>query len=204
MLTVSEALDRAQMLCEAAAKAGADAADALYYCNAATSVSMRLGALEDVERSEGQDISLRVFVGQRSASVSTADMDAGELTKLVERCVAMAREAPEDPYAGLAPEELLFKGPVPDFDLDDGSEADPAALRAAALAVRPGITSRGALEFLDEARMLAGAADPEREYIEAILPRKVQLAADYAAQASLRGDLAVIGHTLRRLWAGPR
>ena len=73
MLSVSEALDRAQMLCAAATKAGADAADALYYCNAATSVSMRLGALEDVERSEGQDISLRVFVGQRSASVIRAD-----------------------------------------------------------------------------------------------------------------------------------
>ena len=135
MLTVSEALDRAQMLCDAATKAGADAADALYYCNAASSVTMRLGALEDVERSEGQDISLRVFVGQRSASVSTADMDAGELAKLVARCVAMAREAPEDPYAGLAPEELLFRGAVPDLDLDDGSEADPAALREAALAV---------------------------------------------------------------------
>ncbi|MGB3320415.1 MAG: DNA gyrase modulator, partial [Sphingopyxis granuli] len=132
MLSVSEALDRAQMLCDAATKAGADAADALYYCNAATGVSMRLGQLEDVERSEGQDISLRVFVGRRSASVSTADMDAGELAKLVERCVAMAREAPEDPYAGLAPEELLYKGPVPDLDLDDGSEADPQALRAAA------------------------------------------------------------------------
>src|SRR3546814_3257802 len=96
---------------------------------------MRLGALEDVERSEGQDISLRVFVGQRSASVSTADMDAGELAKLVTRCVAMAREAPEDPYAGLAPEELLFKGAIPDLDLDDGSEADPQSLREAALGV---------------------------------------------------------------------
>jgi len=135
MLTVSEALDRAQMLCAAATRAGADAADALYYCSASTSVAMRLGALEDVERSEGQDIALRVFVGQRSASVSTADMDADELTKLVARCVAMAREAPEDPYAGLAPEELLFRGPVPDLDLDDDSEADPEALRAAALAV---------------------------------------------------------------------
>jgi PmbA protein len=135
MLTVAEALDRAQLLCDAATRAGADAADALYYCNAATSVSMRLGALEDVERSEGQDISLRVFVGQRSASVSTADMDAGELAKLVDRCVAMAREAPEDPYAGLAPEDRLFTGPIPDFDLDDGSEADPQALREAALAV---------------------------------------------------------------------
>jgi len=135
MLTVADALDRAQMLCDAATRAGADAADALYYCNAATSVSMRLGALEDVERSESQDISLRVFVGQRSASVSTADMDASELAGLVERCVAMAREAPEDPYAGLAPGELLFKGSLPDLDLDDGSEADPEALRAAALRV---------------------------------------------------------------------
>ena len=149
MLTVSEALDRAQMLCDAATKAGADAADALYYCNAATSVSMRLGALEDVERSEGQDISLRVFVGQRSASVSTADMDAGELAKLVERCVAMAREAPEDPYAGLAPEDRLFRGPVPDYDLDDGSEADPQALREAALAVE------------EAARAVAGVTNSE-------------------------------------------
>ncbi len=149
MLSVSEALDRAQMLCDAATKAGADAADALYYCNAATGVSMRLGQLEDVERSEGQDISLRVFVGRRSASVSTADMDAGELAKLVERCVAMAREAPEDPYAGLAPEELLYKGPVPDLDLDDGSEADPQALRAAALAVE------------EAARAIAGVTNSE-------------------------------------------
>ncbi|KTE35874.1 MULTISPECIES: TldD/PmbA family protein [unclassified Sphingopyxis] len=149
MLTVAEALDRAQMLCDAATKAGADAADALYYCNAATSVSMRLGALEDVESSEGQDIALRVFVGQRSASVSTADMDAGELAKLVERCVAMAREAPEDIYAGLAPEELLYKGPIPDLDLDDASEADPQALRAAARAVE------------EAARAVAGVTNSE-------------------------------------------
>lgn len=149
MLTVAEALDRAQMLCDAAAKAGADAADALYYCNAATSVSMRLGALEDVERSEGQDISLRVFVGQRSASVSTADMDAGELAKLVTRCVAMAREAPEDIYAGLAPEELLFQGVIPDLDLDDASEADPQALREAALGVE------------EAARAVAGVSNSE-------------------------------------------
>ncbi|WP_411339659.1 TldD/PmbA family protein [Sphingopyxis sp. J-6] len=149
MLTVAEALDRAQMLCDAATKAGADAADALYYCNAATSVSMRLGALEDVERSEGQDIALRVFVGQRSASVSTADMDAGELAKLVERCVAMAREAPEDPYAGLAPQGRLLRGPAPDLDLDDGSEADPQALREAALAVE------------EAARAVAGVTNSE-------------------------------------------
>jgi lipopolysaccharide/colanic/teichoic acid biosynthesis glycosyltransferase len=75
----------------------------------------------------------------------------------------------------------------------------PAALREPALSVRPGITSPGALEFLDEAEQLARAADPEREYIDVILPRKVQLAADYAAQASLSGDLRVLARTLRRL-----
>ena len=80
----------------------------------------------------------------------------------------------------------------------------PEALRARALATRPGITSPGALEFLDEAEQLASAADPEREYIELILPRKVQLAADYADQAGLRGDLAVLWATLRRLLQGAR
>jgi PmbA protein len=76
-------------------------------------------------------------------------MDAGELAKLVERCVAMAREAPEDPYAGLAPEDRLFHGPVPDYDLDDGSEADPQALREAALAVE------------EAARAVAGVTNSE-------------------------------------------
>lgn len=149
MLTVEEALDRAQMLCNAATRAGADAADALYYCNAATSVSMRLGNLEDVERSEGQDISLRVFVGQRSASVSTADMDEGELASLVARCVAMAREAPEDIYAGLAPADRLLKDTPPNLDLDDASEADPQALREAARVVE------------EAARAVAGVTNSE-------------------------------------------
>lgn len=75
----------------------------------------------------------------------------------------------------------------------------PAALRERVLALRPGITDPSSLRFLDEAERLARAADPEREYIEVILPRKAQLAADYAAQASLCGDLGVLGRTLRRL-----
>jgi PmbA protein len=149
MLTVSEALDRAAHITDAARKAGADAADALYYCDAATSVSMRLGKLEDVESSVSQDISLRVFIGQRSASVSTADMDAAALATIVERCVAMAREAPEDEYAGLAPADRLMTGAAPDLDLDDGSEPDPQALRDTALAAE------------DAARSVAGVTNSE-------------------------------------------
>jgi lipopolysaccharide/colanic/teichoic acid biosynthesis glycosyltransferase len=75
----------------------------------------------------------------------------------------------------------------------------PPALRDVVLAVRPGITDPSSLEFLDEATLLAAAADPEREYIERILPLKLQRAADYARHASLASDLQVVWRTLRRL-----
>ena len=75
----------------------------------------------------------------------------------------------------------------------------PPGLRERALAVRPGITDPSSLEFIDEASLLANAADPEREYIERILPRKLQCAADYADRASLWTDLRVIWRTLRVL-----
>ena len=75
----------------------------------------------------------------------------------------------------------------------------PAALRERALSVRPGITDPSSLLYLDEAELLARAADPEREYIEVILPRKLQCAADYAAQANLRSDLGVLLRTMKLL-----
>jgi lipopolysaccharide/colanic/teichoic acid biosynthesis glycosyltransferase len=75
----------------------------------------------------------------------------------------------------------------------------PAALRERALSVRPGITDPSSLQYLDESELLARAADPEREYIEVILPRKLQCAADYAAQANLRSDFGVLLRTLRLL-----
>ena len=77
----------------------------------------------------------------------------------------------------------------------------PAALRDRVLSVRPGITSPAALAYIDEAALLARAADPEREYVEVILPRKLQLAADYAEHAGLWSDLCVLGRTLRLLAA---
>ena len=75
----------------------------------------------------------------------------------------------------------------------------PAALRERALSVRPGITDPSSLLYLDEAELLSRAAEPEREYIEVILPRKLQCAADYAEQSSLRSDLGVLLRTLRTL-----
>jgi lipopolysaccharide/colanic/teichoic acid biosynthesis glycosyltransferase len=75
----------------------------------------------------------------------------------------------------------------------------PPALRERVLSVRPGITDPSSLLFLDESELLRRAADPEREYIDVILPRKLQYAADYAARANLRSDLGVLMNTLRAL-----
>ncbi len=77
----------------------------------------------------------------------------------------------------------------------------PPGLRERALAVKPGITDPVSLDFIDEAALLAAAADPEREYIERILPLKLQRAADYAESASLATDLRVLLRTARVLAA---
>jgi PmbA protein len=147
MLTPEQAQDRAADIVARAAAAGADAADAVYAADMSLDISVRLGALEDVGRSESADLGLRVFVGKRSASVSTSDLSEDSITALVERAVAMAREAPEDAWAGLAPKERLMHGAPPLLDLDDGGDVSPESLREAAQAAEdaaravPGVTN---------------------------------------------------------------
>jgi len=133
-------------LIRAARTAGADAADALLVESVSSGVSYRLGKLEDVERSESSDLGLRVFVGNRVAFVSSTDFSADRLKELPERAVAMARLAPEDKYAGLAPPELLTKT-FPNLDLEDPEEPSAGELierartvESAAMAVK-GITN---------------------------------------------------------------
>jgi PmbA protein len=149
MLNVQEAEARAASLVEAALKAGAAAADVLYVGDASTGVQVRLGELEDVQRSEGEEIGLRFFVGTRSASVSSSDLSGEALQALVERAAAMAREAPEDPYAGLAPEDRLMRDAGPDVDADDGRDPSPAELK------------QRALQMEDAARAVPGVSNSE-------------------------------------------
>ncbi|MFN3857127.1 MAG: TldD/PmbA family protein [Caulobacter sp.] len=111
-----------------ALKAGADAAEAAYAERQSLSVSVRMGDLEEVEREEARDLGLRVFVGDRAATVSGSDLSTEGRRKLIERVVAMARLAPEDPYAALAPGERLARGPFADLDLFDASEPTPETL----------------------------------------------------------------------------
>ncbi len=134
MLSPSLAQDRVTALMDLARRAGADAADAIYAGSSSEGVQVRLGQLEDVERSESEHLDLRVFVGKGSASIGSSDLSDAALGELAERAVAMARAAPEDQFAGLAPAELLAHAPFPELDLSDSEEPSPQRLREIALA----------------------------------------------------------------------
>jgi PmbA protein len=110
----------AEQLLAAAKRAGADAADAMAVRGTSVSIDVRRGTLEQAERSEGIDIGLRVFVGQRVANVSASDTSERTIADMAERAVAMAREAPQDPFAGLAdPSQLVREYDLPALELCD-------------------------------------------------------------------------------------
>lgn len=120
------------MLLDRARAAGADAADGIVVGGHGHSVSVRMGEVEAIERSEDHDIGLRVFVGHRNASISTSRLDEDTITNLAERAVAMAKLAPEDPYAMLADAELLARD-IPALDIFDPSTPSADDLKAAAM-----------------------------------------------------------------------
>ena len=114
-------------LLEKAKKAGADDADAVIMHGISLSASYRLGKPEDLERSEGRDLGLRVLLGRRQAMVSTTDFAEDTLDTLVERAVAMARAVPQDPFCGLIEPEQLARE-WPDLELADAHEPDAEQL----------------------------------------------------------------------------
>ncbi|MBB5046005.1 PmbA protein [Rhodopseudomonas rhenobacensis] len=138
----------AQRLVEAAKRAGADAADAVAVRSVSQGVEVRDGRVEESERSESDDVGLRVLVGRRQAVVSTNDIHGDNAAQLAERAVAMARVAPDDKYVGLADPALLARD-FPDLDLLDRNVPSTAELErraltaeAAALAVK-GVSKSG-------------------------------------------------------------
>jgi PmbA protein len=148
LLDQSDLTDLAQRLVIAARKAGADQADALAVRSVSLSVEVRDGAVEESERSEGDDLGLRVIVGRKQAVVSTNDLKGNGFDALAERAVAMARAAPEDRFAGLADAGQLAQQ-LPALDLIDPDMPDVDALEArareaeaAGLSV-PGVTKSG-------------------------------------------------------------
>jgi PmbA protein len=144
-----EAIALLESLFKRAQAQGADAADALLGEAESLGVSYRLGELEDVSRSEARDLGLRVIVGRKQAVVSTTDHSKASLEALVDRAVAMAKVAPDDPYCGLADPELLLKGAAPDLDTYDSHVLDTETL------------IRMAAEAEDAARAVKGVTNSE-------------------------------------------
>ena len=131
VLDTSDAQQQLSDLIASARKAGADAADALLVNAQSISVAWHGGKLESLEHAEGGDLGLRVLFGKKQAVVSTTDRSAKLLAELVERAVAMAKAAPEDPYCGIADARDISKD-YPQLDLADGYELDAPTLIARA------------------------------------------------------------------------
>src|SRR5215470_10067080 len=144
------ALDLLQDLIGRARRAGADAADAVFFEGVSLSHARRLGKTEKLERSEGHDLGLRVFIGRQQAVVSSTDRAPEALAELVERAVAMARTVPEDPFCGIAePSEIAQEWPALDMLDPEEPAAEVLIERAraaeeAALAVTGVTNSEGA------------------------------------------------------------
>ena len=145
-MALDKSLEILDDLLARAAKAGADAADAVLAEGASLTVAERLGKPEKLERAEGRDLGLRVFIGKRQAIVSSTDFSPTALSELAERAVAMARAVPEDPFCGLAEPDDIARS-FPELDLNDPKEPSVAELTArlreaedAARAV-PGVTN---------------------------------------------------------------
>jgi PmbA protein len=159
------ALDLLQDLIGRARRAGADAADAVLFEGVSLSHGRRLGQTEKLERAEGQDLGLRVFIGRRQALVSSTERSPPVLAELVDRALAMARTVPEDPFCGIAePEQIAREWPA--LDMLDPAEPDAEILierartaEEAALAV-PGVTnSEGAEAGWGRSRVALAASN---------------------------------------------
>ena len=125
--------DIADSLVSNATSNGASACDVVAVNGLSTSVETLNGKLENTEHSEGISVGLRVFVGQSQAIVTASRFTDQDRADLVERAIAMAKVAPQDPYAGLADQSLLTSD-WPDLDLCDSAAPSTGQLLESALA----------------------------------------------------------------------
>src|SRR5438309_3681243 len=158
-------IDLLQDLVGRARKAGAEAAEAGRLEGTSLSHARRLGKTEKLERSESQDLGLRVLIGKRQAIVSSSDRSPKMLAELVERTLAMARAVPEDPFCGLAdPEEIARDWPALDMldPVEPSAETLIERARAAeetALAIEGITNSEGAEAGWGRSRIALAASN---------------------------------------------
>jgi PmbA protein len=133
-----------------ARKLGADAVHAVAADGRSTEISVLDGKIEKVEQAEARDISLKVFAGKSSASISGSVLTRDAIHRLAETALRLAQLAPPDPYAGVADPDQLATD-IPELDLAATDLPDPQRLEdmakraeAAAMAVTGVTKSSGA------------------------------------------------------------
>lgn len=132
MVDNADTLQKLNDLVSATLKAGADAADAVDIKSIALSHAQRLGKIEKVERAESRDLGLRVFIGKKQAVASSTDPSKDALAELVQRAIEMAKAVPDDTHCGLANEEDVLSGYIPELDIADPEEPSTETLTARA------------------------------------------------------------------------
>ena len=142
----------------AAKQAGAEGADVSFIKGGGLDVQVRLGKVESAERAEDYQMGMRVFVGQKSATISSGQLDDENITKLAERAVAMAKHAPEDPYARLATAEEQAKS-FPDIELFDDTSYSTEQLTEIALACEEAALSQAGISNSDGASASSGSSE---------------------------------------------
>jgi len=197
-MPASRLSDLTEALLSAATKAGASAADAIAVDGRSISVDVRQGRLEQAERAEGIEIGLRVLIGGRQACVSASDISARTISDMAERAVAMAREAPEDPWIGLAEAgQLAARHDAAGLELEDLSD-DPAS---AALEVDAREAEAAALSVVGVSQVQSASASFSR--------RRIQIAATngfsggYGRSSRAVSAVAISGEglSMERDWA---
>ena len=143
---------------KAAEQAGADGADVSFIKGGGLDVQVRLGKVESAERAEDYQMGMRVFVGQKSATISSGQLDDENITQLAERAVAMAKHAPEDPYARLATAEEQAKS-FPDIELFDDTSYSTERLTEIALACEEAALSQAGISNSDGASASSGSSE---------------------------------------------
>ena len=147
---IDDLLSLAGEACSHAMKLGADAVHAVAADGRSTEISILDGKIEKVEQSEARDISLKVYAGKSSASISGSVLTKEAIHRLAETALNVARLAPPDPFAGIADPDQLAKH-IPDLDLAADDLPTPQTLEelakraeAAGLAVKGVTKSSGA------------------------------------------------------------
>ena len=206
-------LNQAADLLRAAKAAGADVAETSMGFGTSISLQRRLGKIEETERADSRGLSLRVFIGKQSASVSSSAIDPGAFTRMAEQAVAMARVVPEDIFSEIpeapAPLDAGF------LQLDDPNEpsmelliARATAAEDAAMAMQGITNSEGASASWSRSRSvhvtsLGFAGEYARSYhgvsATAIAGTGTGMQRDYDSSSAIHGedldDPAVLGHS---------